>query len=297
MINATGTNHVYCSALNRMINEITNAINMPRVVPNVMYVELFLSILCHLNNTSISYIKINGYKQPFIYNWYSDIMKKCKGAVMITTCIFDLDGTLVNSLEDLANTTNLLLQQYGYKIHSLEKYKHFVGDGIDRLLQRAFNTQNLGFIKQVRIEFDALYQQQYMDNTRPYEGIKELLRELQDKDMKLAVVTNKAHDMAVTIVEYLFPNTFTCIYGNSKKFAHKPNPEIVYHVLEELHSKKEECVFIGDSDVDMHTGKNAAIKTIGVAWGFRGEEELMKNGANAIADKAKEIGEIINDWS
>ena len=217
--------------------------------------------------------------------------------MMITTCIFDFDGTLVNSLEDLADTTNILLEKYGYSTHPLEAYRKFVGNGIDRLLQRAFKNEDKQFLKTIRKEFDSLYQIHNLRKTKPYTGIIELLETLEKKGIKLAVVTNKAHDIANTMVNTVFPNTFLYTYGGSSEYPHKPDPTMVYHVMERLHSKPEECVFIGDSDVDILTGKNANIKTIGVTWGFRKKEELVKHKADAIADIPKEIGVVIDDWS
>lgn len=215
---------------------------------------------------------------------------------MITTCIFDFDGTLVNSLEDLADTTNMLLQQHGYATHPLEEYKTFVGNGIDMLLQRAFKNDDQDFIKKIRIEFDSLYQTYGLRKTKPYTGIIELVTALQQKGLKLAVVTNKAHEIANTMVETIFPHTFLYTYGGSIDYPHKPNPAIVYRVIDQMNSKPEECVFIGDSDVDIVTGKNANIKTIGVTWGFRKRQELEKHGADAIVNTPNEIESIIDDW-
>ncbi|MFV0393487.1 MAG: HAD family hydrolase [Coprobacillaceae bacterium] len=216
---------------------------------------------------------------------------------MITTCIFDLDGTLVNSLEDLADTTNVLLEKYNYQTHSLDTYKNFVGNGIDMLLQRAFGNNDVVFLKNIRKEFDAVYQKQYLQKTKPYLGIMTLLERLQQKGIKMAVVTNKEHTMAVSMVETLFPDKFLYTYGNSESYPHKPDPTLVNQVINQIGSKKEECVFIGDSDVDMKTGRNAQMKTIGVSWGFRQVEELIKNGADRIVNEPIEIEDIINDWS
>lgn len=216
---------------------------------------------------------------------------------MITTCIFDLDGTIVDSLEDLADTTNLLLEKYQYSKHSMHSYRKFVGEGIDRLLQKAFGTEDKAFLQTIRKEFDILYQTKCLDKTKPYLGIIALLTKLQQQGIKMAVVTNKAQEIAEFMVEQIFPTMFLYVYGNSDAYPRKPNPFIVNKVIVELHSNKEECIFIGDSDIDIITGKNAKIKTIGVAWGFRGEAELRHCGADAIANIPEDIRRIIDDWS
>lgn len=233
----------------------------------------------------------------YIYRIDNVIIKKIGGKLMITTCIFDLDGTLVDSLEDLADTVNQLLEQYHYPLHSLEAYKRFVGNGIDILLERSFGIDDSSFLKKIRKEFDCLYQKNYLHKTRPYQGIVTVLKQLQQKGIQMAVVTNKDHRMAELMVKKLFPDIFLYTYGTQVGIPYKPNPTIVNQVIHQMHANKESCVFIGDSDVDIITGKNAQIKTIGVAWGFRGTKELVRSGADAICQEPSEIGGVINDWS
>jgi phosphoglycolate phosphatase len=214
----------------------------------------------------------------------------------LEACIFDLDGTIVNSLEDLADSTNKVLEKHGYLAYPVHTYTTFIGDGIDVLLQRAFKSEDTAFLTIVRSEFDSIYQKQCLHKTKPYSGIISLLMELQEQGIKMAVVTNKAHAIANHIVTQVFPHMFLYTYGNSKDYPRKPDATIVNKVIEEMGSNKEECVFIGDSDIDILTGKNAGMKTIGVVWGFRGKEELQNSGADAIADTPKDIRRIIDDW-
>lgn len=214
---------------------------------------------------------------------------------MINTCIFDLDGTLVDSLQDLANTVNQVLINNGKQPHPLSAYNHFVGDGVEMLLQRAFDTTKI--TSDIRKQFQDGYRIQCLETTKPYAGIMELIKALKNKDIHLAVVTNKPHEIANEIVKSLFPDTFTYVYGNQEQYPKKPNPTAVHLVVSGFQVETKNCVFIGDSDVDIVTGKNAKMRTIGVAWGFRGREELLAQGADVVVKEAKEIEEIIDDWN
>lgn len=223
--------------------------------------------------------------------------KECKGAYMITTCIFDLDGTLVDSLADLADATNIVLQKYGFPTHQIEAYRQFVGDGVNMLLQRALPEDKKGLVLACRKYFDEVYNEICLTKTRPYPGIEQLLAKLKNQGKQLAIVTNKPDALAKKITNYLFPNSFVYVYGNSDAYPRKPDPFLINKVIELLSVNKDEVLYIGDSDVDMFTGKNAGVKTMGVAWGFRGKEELLASGADIVVENPKMIGEYIDDSS
>lgn len=215
---------------------------------------------------------------------------------MINTIIFDLDGTLVDSLEDLADTVNLLLDKRGYPTHSLDEYRYFVGNGVLKLIERALPPEHFDEVMALKSEFDQVYSENCLNKTKPYQGVVEVINELVALDYNLAVVTNKPQNHAVKIVKALFPDCFTYIFGNSALHPKKPDPCLPNLVINLFDVKKNEVVYIGDSDVDILTAKNTKVKSIGVAWGFRGRDELLASGANAVVEEANEIIEVINDW-
>lgn len=216
---------------------------------------------------------------------------------MINTVIFDLDGTLINSIGDLGETVNKILEKHGYPMHSIEKYCQFVGDGVLKLIERALPDDVQDNILELKKEFDEIYSENCLNKTAAYEGIEELLKLLIAHDFNLAVVTNKPHGHALKITKTLFPDTFAYIFGNSALHPKKPHPCLTNLVIDLFDVKKNEVVYIGDSDVDILTAKNAKIKSIGVAWGFRGREELEKNQADYVVDKPMDIWSVINDWN
>lgn len=216
---------------------------------------------------------------------------------MINTIIFDLDGTLVDSLNDLANTVNGILSEKGYPTHTLEEYRYFVGNGVVKLIERALPKEHQEDAAVLKKRFDEIYEDSCLNNTKPYPGVFELINNLADQDYNLAVVTNKPQEHAIKIVKTLFPNCFKYIFGSSSRHPKKPDPCLTNLTINLFDVNKNEAVYIGDSDVDMQTAKNAKIKSIGVSWGFRGRQELLDNGANTVVDHASEIIGVINDWS
>ncbi|MFQ6794062.1 MAG: HAD family hydrolase [Thomasclavelia sp.] len=216
---------------------------------------------------------------------------------MINTIIFDLDGTLVDSLTDLANTVNQILQEYNFPTYPIDQYRYFVGDGIIKLIERVLPKEHLDKTLKVKERFDQLYGQKCLENTKPYPGISELIEELAAKGYNLAVVTNKPHPHALKLVKTLFPDCFSYVFGNSPLHPKKPDPCLNNLVIDLFDVKKNQVVYIGDSNVDMLTAKNTKVKAIGVAWGFRGREELLASGANYVVEKPDEILELVNDWN
>lgn len=201
---------------------------------------------------------------------------------MIRCCIFDLDGTLVDSLEDLGTTVNQILLEYGFDIHPMDRYRKFVGNGVDKLIKRALPDEQESLYQEVRKKFDSLYAKNLLQHTKPYPGISELVTTLHDQGIILGVVTNKPHSHAKTIINILFPNQFTYVYGNQEGYPKKPDPYFIHRILQDAHVKKEDCLYIGDSDVDMILGNKANLTTIGASWGFRGKKELLENGADGV---------------
>lgn len=210
-------------------------------------------------------------------------------------CIFDLDGTLVNSLVDLGMSTNKVLKNHDLPTYDLSAYNQFVGNGVKKLIERALPKDRLDLLDECLCEFYQIYDEHCLDNTIPYDGIKELIQTLKEENIQLSVVTNKPHHLAVKIVEHLFPNTFTSILGQQDLYPTKPHPESTFIALMSMRLSKEDCYFIGDSNVDIQTGYQAEMDTIGVSWGFRGREELEKEGATYVVDNPYEIKEIIDE--
>lgn len=215
---------------------------------------------------------------------------------MIKAVLFDLDGTLVNSLEDLAVSANFALQIYGYPIHETEKYKYFIGDGLLKLVERTLpeedrSKDNINKLFQTVWKH---YSENYVVNTVAYNGIAELLAELKQKGYKLAVVTNKPHEMAVNIVKALIGDAFDIICGKLDNYPPKPDPALTLKTMNDLGVNPDECVFVGDSGIDAANAVNAGCVGIGVLWGFRTKEELLHSGADYIVNNPFEILEILD---
>lgn len=214
----------------------------------------------------------------------------------IKCAVFDLDGTLINTITDLGNACNYVIQKHGFDAHWSENdYKRFVGNGMRLLVDRAFrHTLNEETLTKYLHEFKAYYAETYLDNTFPYDGIKEQLALLKQKGIKLAVVTNKAEEAAVYILEQLFDkDTFDVIVGQRDNLPTKPHPQGVFLALSQVGCTPEEAIYFGDSNVDIQTAKNAHIRAIGVTWGFRSKEELEAEGADLLIDRPDQITTLI----
>lgn len=198
--------------------------------------------------------------------------------------IFDLDGTLVNSLEDLADSVNEMLAGYGYPPHSVESYKQRVGNGAYNLIWRSLpDDTQAALLDEALQKYKAIYEQRFLIKTRPYDGILPLLIQLRERGIALAVCTNKHDDAAQVIVRTLFPaGTFRYVYGERKELPRKPAPDAALEIARRMAVRPEEAVYIGDSMVDMQTGVNAGMLPVGVLWGFRARKELEENGARLI---------------
>ncbi len=210
--------------------------------------------------------------------------------------IFDLDGTILDTLGDLTNSVNFALRQNGLPSRSLEEVKSFVGNGIRLLIERSVpeGTDE----ETVNKCFDT-FKTHYKDNsnilTKPYDGICKLLNTILSKGLKTAVVSNKADFAVQSLVEEHFKGFFICSVGEREGIRRKPSPDSVLSVMETLCVNKDECVYIGDSEVDVETAKNAGIKCICVTWGFRGRALLQSLSPDYIVDTTDEIIKIIGE--
>ena len=214
---------------------------------------------------------------------------------MIQLAIFDMDGTICNTIDDLADATNFSLEKLGFPTHRVEEYKNFVGDGIEKLVYRALPPDNndekqLACAKELMLSF---YKVHFADKTCAYNGLPEVLEALKEKGIHIAVCTNKVQYMAEEIEKKLFKDLFEIVIGNSPDRPLKPSAYSVEEIMNKYNVTPSETVFIGDSDVDMKTAINAKTHSIGVSWGFRSEKELIQNGAEHIAYKPKDILKII----
>ncbi len=210
--------------------------------------------------------------------------------------IFDLDGTLLNTIADLAHSTNYALNKLGYPTHEIEKYNFMVGNGIDKLFERALPEEEKSKenVLRVRKEFVPYYDIHNADDSRPYPGIPELLSYLQDAGVQIAVASNKYQTATQKLVDHYFPEIhFTAVLGQREGVKVKPDPIIVSDILEVAKVAKEEVLYVGDSGVDMQTAANAGVTACGVTWGFRPRTELEEFNPSYIADTAGEIKNLI----
>ena len=204
--------------------------------------------------------------------------------------IFDLDGTLLNTLDDLADGANHILSELGFPVHDTECYKYFVGNGIPKLIERCLPKDKQEYHAKALSMFSEYYALHSKDKTAPYDGIKGLLNSLSEKGLKLGVITNKAHNIAVEVVEeYFGKGVFGSIRGLDSSIKAKPDPLGALSVAGKLGVQPEEVLYAGDSGVDMETAKNAGFTPLGVLWGFRTKDELLKAGAEYIAQAPLDI--------
>ena len=211
--------------------------------------------------------------------------------------IFDLDGTLVDSLADLSDSVNLMLESYGFPTHEMEKYRYFVGNGSKKLMERTLprdKAASAQFVEEALVKYKAIYKDRLLEKTRPYNGVLELLAELKSRGIPLAVCTNKHNDAALTIVKILFaPGTFEEVLGDRPGFPKKPNPATPLEIASHLGVKPDEVAYLGDTSVDMETAVHAGFLPVGVLWGFRPEEELVKSGAKILLKAPLELLEKV----
>lgn len=210
------------------------------------------------------------------------------------TVIFDLDGTLLHTLDDLYYSTNYALEQYNFPTRTYEEVRTFVGNGVKVLIEKAVPNGKQDYVEEVLEVFKNHYKVHSMDHIYIYKGINELVSELKKLNIKIAVVTNKFHAAAEMIVEKYFKDDFLVTLGESKELNKKPHPDMCNKVLSILNSKCENTLYVGDSEVDILTATNANLKCISCSWGFRTHDELINAGANIIIDKPIELLKYLN---
>lgn len=216
---------------------------------------------------------------------------------MAKLCIFDLDGTLTNTLPAISHFGNTALSAHGFPKIETEKYKLLIGDGRDLLIHRMlseFNADTAENFEKVGKTYDTAYEAEPLYETIPYNGIPELLEQLKKHDIKIAVLSNKPDNVAIDVVKLFFGDIFDIAHGQRKGIKTKPNPGAALEIAEQLGINPADTYFIGDTNVDIKTGQNAGMHTIGVLWGFRGLKELKDAGAEFIASHPDEIFEIIS---
>lgn len=206
--------------------------------------------------------------------------------------IFDMDGTLLNTLEDLADSGNYVLASRGYATHPTEAYKYFVGSGIRELARRVLppDARTPEVIAELTTAFKEHYATCWDNKTRAYDGIPELLAGLRQRGIPTAVCTNKPDSFAQINAKRFFPDTpFDVVMGLHDATPPKPNPFLPLEAARLLQVAPEDCAYLGDTSVDMQTGNNAGMFTIGVLWGFRPEEELLEHGAQLLLEHPLEL--------
>ncbi len=210
--------------------------------------------------------------------------------------IFDLDGTLLNTLDDLADSANHVLTVLGLPTHSTDSYRYFVGNGIPKLIERCLGEENLPYKKKALELFSKHYSVHSKDKTAPYNGIAELLKEINTLKIPMGVITNKSHPIAKEVVScYFGDDVFACVRGLDSSIKAKPDPSGALTVVQELGVSARDVLYIGDSSVDMQTAKNAGFTPLGVLWGFRDKKELIDSGAVYTAEVPQDILEILTD--
>lgn len=216
-------------------------------------------------------------------------MKKYKGI------IFDLDGTLLNTIEDLTDSVNDVMDIYRFPRHDVNACKMMVGNGFRKLIARALpedKQKDEIFIDEALAKFAQAYHKRYLNKTVPYDGILQMIQGLEQKGVLIAVNSNKRGDYTTALADKFFSeNPMVAVYGEreSEGIPKKPDPAAALQIAEQMHLPVSEVLYIGDSKTDMKTGQNAGMDTIGVAWGFRGPDELKENHATYIVEQPEDI--------
>ena len=212
--------------------------------------------------------------------------------------VFDMDGTILNTLDDMTDSLNVILGKYKFPLHTVEEVRFMVGNGIPKLIERAIpDGRNNSDFEKLLNDFIEYYEKHCAEKTAPYAGIPECIKKLREAGIKIAVNTNKVEAAAIALCDDYFPGLFDIISGSRPGMPPKPAPDGIYEILKRAQmdgkSEGQRAVFIGDSDVDMQTGMNAGLDVIGVDWGFRGKAFLQEHGAKVIMMNAEELTEYL----
>lgn len=223
------------------------------------------------------------------------IERKTKGFKAI---IFDLDGTLLDTLLDLANATNSALVRLGFEPHPADSYRHFVGEGTEMLIRRVLPKKHLDeqTVKKCLSIMQNEYRIHWADNTRPYDGIGELLKAVEHRGLYRAVLSNKPDEFTRLAVAGLLAGfSFDIVRGMSSELRAKPDPAAALQIAAELKVPPSEVLYLGDTDTDMQTANAAGMYPVGALWGFRSKEELVKNGAKALAARPQDVVGLLDE--
>lgn len=216
---------------------------------------------------------------------------------MYKVCIFDLDGTLTDTLESLTYSVNATLEELGLRKITMEQCRQFVGNGAKVLIEKALKAsgdEELTLLDRGMEVYKRIFGENCTYHVIPYDGILEMLDELKRMGIQTAVLSNKPHAQTVDVVaDILGKERFVCVNGQREGIERKPEPAGVYEVLKILGLKKEECLYIGDSEVDVETAKRAGVTGVGVTWGFRSEDVLKKAGADYVIETPQELFAIV----
>ena len=216
--------------------------------------------------------------------------------MVFKAAIFDLDGTLLDTLEDIADSANAVLRRLGYPQHNLETYRYFVGDGIEKLIQRSLPVERRtdAFVNQCVQAMREEYRERWSNKTRPYEGIPELLNSLQDRDVRMSILSNKPDDFTKMMVRAMLPQWhFEIVCGADTSLPRKPDPTAALHISQDLTIPVQQFVFVGDTRIDMDTAVAAGMYPVGVLWGFRPADELIASGARMLLKEPMDLLELI----
>lgn len=213
----------------------------------------------------------------------------------IRAVVFDLDGTLLNTLEDLANATNWALRHNGLPERTIDEVRRFVGNGVRRLIERAVPADTeAALLEQVYADFKTYYVSHCQDCTCLYDGIPEMLEKLKAGGYKMAIVSNKLQAGVDELYEFYFRETIEVAVGEREGIRRKPAPDMVETALKELGISADEAVYVGDSDVDLQTARNSGLACISVLWGFRDRDFLVEHGATCMVERPAEIVSLLN---
>ncbi len=215
----------------------------------------------------------------------------------IKACIFDLDGTLIDSLADLAAAVNRMLADNGYPLAPLDMFPQFIGEGMKKLVERAMpsSERTAANVERCAAEYLAHYERCWHEQTRVYDGLQPVLEQLRGRGWKLAVLSNKPHRFTVLCSEHFFPKgMFEAILGARDEVPRKPDPAAGFEIARLLGAEPAECAYIGDSGIDMEFGKRAGMKRIGVLWGFRDRHEIVECGAEALAEEPADLPGLVS---
>lgn len=213
---------------------------------------------------------------------------------MKKTLIFDLDGTLLDTLKDLQNSVNFALISYNFPMKSLEEVRNSVGNGLKMLIRSCLPVKtDEATVDAVLTKMKEYYRQHCHDATKPYPGIPELLGRLYAENYRMAIVSNKAAPMARELHRVFFPQTIAVSVGETESMKRKPAPDMVFEALQQLGAEITDAIYIGDSEVDIQTAENAGLPCLCVGWGFRSEDALQKAGAKMVYHTSKELYEAI----